>query len=110
MQVIYSIIHLDTGKTAILNQYIYHTFTNTKPTTGIDYFTKKVFGCPLRNKTDDSVVDGLEFCIKSQMENTYPHLIQSDNGQEFKNYVMKDWCRSHDIKQIFTDTHQQETH
>lgn len=30
----------DTGKTAILNQYIYHTFTNTKATTGIDYFTK----------------------------------------------------------------------
>jgi GTPase SAR1 family protein len=34
------IFNLDTGKTAILNQYIYHTFTATKPTTGIDFFTK----------------------------------------------------------------------
>ena len=73
--------------------------------TGIDYFTRKVFGCPLRNKTDDSIIAGLELCISTQMENTYPHLIQSDNGQEFKNYVMKDWCEQHEIKQIFTDTH-----
>jgi hypothetical protein len=73
--------------------------------TGIDYFTKKVFGCPLRDKSEDSVLDGLEYCIESQMENTYPHLLQSDNGSEFKNYKMKDWAEAHKITQIFTDTH-----
>ena len=66
-----------------IKTYISHNKGYKRILTGIDYFTKKVVGCPLRNKFDDSVVDGLEFCIQYQMENTYPHLMQSDNGSEF---------------------------
>ena len=72
--------------------------------TGIDYFSKKVMATPLRNKEDDTVLEGLEKIINEQMEDTLPHLLQSDNGSEFKNYVMKDWANHHHVKQIFTDT------
>jgi hypothetical protein len=38
---------------------------------------------PLRNKEDDTVLEGLEKIINEQMEDTFPHLLQSDNGSEF---------------------------
>jgi hypothetical protein len=70
--------------------------------TGIDYFSKYVFATPLKNKEDDSCLEGLEKIIHEQMEDTYPHLLQSDNGKEFKNEIFKEWAEEHDVSLINT--------
>jgi len=73
--------------------------------TGIDYFSKKVFATPLKNRGEYTVVEGLEKCINEQMEGTYPKLLQSDNGSEFKNHVMAAWAAEHDVKLVYTPTY-----
>jgi hypothetical protein len=88
-----------------IKAYESHNKGNKWILTGIDYFSKKVFGCALFDKSDRSVVEGLQYCVDTQMEGTYPHLLQSDNGSEFKNYRMKEWAERHGVTQIFTDTH-----
>jgi IS30 family transposase len=70
--------------------------------TGIDYFSKKVFAVPLRSKTPQTTLKGLEKAITEQMGDTYPHIIQSDNGGEFKNKPFKEWAKEHHIHLIHT--------
>ena len=69
---------------------------------GIDYFSKKVFAVPLRSKTPQTTLRGLERAITEQMGNTIQRIIQSDNGGEFKNKTFKDWARAHHIHLINT--------
>jgi hypothetical protein len=69
---------------------------------GIDYFSKKIFAVPLRSKTPLTTLRGLEQAIAEQMGDTYPRIIQSDNGGEFKNKTFKEWARAHQIHLINT--------
>jgi transposase InsO family protein len=70
--------------------------------TAIDYFSKKVFAVPLLNKNETSTLEGLEKIIHEQMENTYPKMLQSDNGGEFKNAIMEEWGKRNNVKLIHT--------
>ena len=73
--------------------------------TAVDYFSKKVFAVPLLNKNEHSTLEGLEKIIHEQMEDTYPKILQSDNGGEFKNAIMEKWGKDNDVKLIHTMTY-----
>ena len=56
--------------------------------TGIDYFTKFAFARAIRNKEPETVWDALmDICEENK---TYPVILQSDNGSEFKNNYWKE--------------------
>ena len=68
--------------------------------TAIDYFSKKVFAIGMKNKTGETTRDALdELC---ENVNTYPKIIQSDNGGEFIDQSVKDWALEYHIKLVRT--------
>ena len=68
--------------------------------TVIDYFSRKVWARPLKNKESDTVLTALKSIFD---EITFkPHIVQSDNGGEFKNYETIHWYKENGIKYIFT--------
>ena len=68
--------------------------------TCIDFFSKKVFAIPLKNKEGETARDGIEsICSKFK---TYPLIIQSDNGGEFIDQSVKDWASAHEVKLVRT--------
>ena len=68
--------------------------------TAIDYFSRKVWAKALKDKKSQTVRDGLA-SIFEEMTIT-PHILQSDNGREFKNYNSINWLKEQNIKPIFT--------
>ena len=91
----------------LIDMTYYHGHNKQKKwiLSGIDYFSKKIFATPLVNKNENSTLQGLEKCIHEQMEGTYPKILQTDNGGEFKNSVMMDWANEHNVKLINTTTY-----
>ena len=85
-----------------MSKYEGHNHNKKWILTSIDYFSKKVFATPLKNKEDDTVLEGLEKIIHEQMDNTYPKMLQSDNGSEFKNAIFEKWGKDNDVKLIHT--------
>jgi transposase InsO family protein len=71
--------------------------------TVVDNFSRYVFLSKLKIKDGRQVVNALkEICLlKSHPPQTYPSAILSDNGLEFKNQFMTEFCRENNIKQIF---------
>lgn len=65
----------------------------------IDLFTKHAQAVALKNKTAEAVLTGLKQILSENKEK--PHIIQSDNGGEFKN-VVTDYLKANGIKQIFS--------
>lgn len=64
----------------------------------VDYFSKKVFGRALRNKTAIQIRNAInQICVGN---NTYPHIIQADN--EFHNPTMNNWANQHHVTLIKT--------
>ena len=68
--------------------------------TAIDYFSRKVWARPLKNKSKENVLNGIKSIIEEM--GITPHIIQSDNGGEFKNYYTIEYYRQNNIKYIFT--------
>ena len=68
--------------------------------TGVDAFSKFVFMVKLKNKDAKTLVTGLrEVCMLQA--SAFPKVIVSDNGGEFKNDFMKEFCNENGIKQVF---------
>ena len=67
--------------------------------TCIDYFSKYVWAEPLKNNQAISVRDAIERI--ATRAHTYPKIIQSDNGSEFKGAFI-DWTKEHNIDHIKT--------
>ena len=67
--------------------------------TCIDYFSKYVWAEALKNNQAETVMNAIERI--STKANTYPKIIQSDNGSEFK-ASFHDWTREHNIVHIKT--------
>ena len=67
--------------------------------TCIDYFSKYVWAEPLKNAQAISIRDAMERIATKA--HTYPKIIQSDNGSEFK-AAFSDWTREHNIDHIKT--------
>lgn len=85
----------------LIDMNLYEGYNNHKKfiLTVIDFFTKKVFAQPVTNKTAENVKNALaEICRVSR---TYPLILQSDNGGEFKG-VFKTFCADNDITQVKT--------
>ena len=67
--------------------------------TVIDFFSKKVFAKPLLNAQSESIKNALEeICEENK---TFPLILQTDNGSEFKKNV-REWCIENNIKQVKT--------
>ena len=77
-----------------------HNAGNHHILTAIDYFSRKVWARPLQNKKKETVLEGLQ-SIFDEMT-IKPHIIQSDNGSEFKNYYTINWYKQNGIQHIFT--------
>jgi hypothetical protein len=65
--------------------------------TVIDNFSKYVFAVGLKNKTAETILEGMMDIIENQAEGTHPRMIQSDNGGEFKNKIFQDWAKLNKI-------------
>jgi protoheme ferro-lyase len=70
--------------------------------TVIDFFSKRVFAKPLLNAQSESIRDALEEICEEN--NTFPLILQTDNGSEFKKNV-REWCLENNIKQVKTLSH-----
>ena len=66
----------------------------------IDFFTKKVFAYALKNKEAETIRNGFEQICSSV--NTYPLILQTDNGGEFVNEILRDWATDHNVKLVRT--------
>lgn len=64
--------------------------------TGIDVYSKFAFTFPLKTKTAKEVTDNL---MKMFFLFGYPAILQSDNGKEFTNSILNQFC--HDNKILF---------
>ena len=64
----------------------------------IDFLSKRIYCEPLKNKTGQSVHDGLLKMFKI----AHPRLIWADEGKEFHNGVVKELLRKYDIKMYNT--------
>ena len=54
----------------------------------------------LNPNKNGTVLEGLQSIFDDMT--IKPHIIQSDNGSEFKNYYTINWYKENDIKHIFT--------
>lgn len=73
--------------------------------TVVDSFSKFVMMAKLKTKTASSVVNAFENSILLQSRGAVPKSLVSDNGLEFKNDLMDEFCNEHGIKQIFGQTY-----
>ena len=67
--------------------------------TVIDFFSKKVFAKGMKDKTAETTKDALDSICS---DNTYPLIIQSDNGGEFIGQEMKDWATDNKVRLVRT--------
>jgi IS30 family transposase len=84
---------IDVGEDYVDNGYRYIL-------TCVDYFTRYVWCEALRTKTAIAVRDAMQ-TIVHRAGDTYPSIIQSDNGGEFQGELL-DWMREHNITHIKT--------
>ena len=68
----------------------------------IDLFSKYVFAIPIKTKSAEDVADAMTFILDKLDPNQQPSAIQSDNGPEFKNDLIRDTLKDINIKQIFS--------
>ena len=81
--------------------------------TVIDYFSGYVWARVLANKTDVSVQTRLNQIINTPFptgsSNTYPHILQTDSGAEFRNANLALYTTNHQIRHIFTTSYSPES-
>ena len=63
--------------------------------TVVDYFSRFVWARKMKTQTAINVTKALKSIVKET--NTYPKIIQADNGSEFMNET-SDWTKDTDIK------------
>ena len=63
---------------------------------GIDCFSKKIVATKMARKNTRETLDALKWCIQNQRENTYPKILQFDNGGEFNNKIFIQWAKNPD--------------
>jgi transposase InsO family protein len=68
----------------------------------IDHHSKKAWAKCLKNKRADSVaaIIGKLFDKVYNQRGTYPRILHTDNGGEFRNAIMEAMCKEKGIKQI----------
>ena len=71
--------------------------------TVIDNFSRYAFAVALKDKTPKAIIEGFKKIEKKNK--ILPHILLSDNGLEFKNKDFNAWCKSKQIKQIYSRSH-----
>ena len=77
--------------------------------TGIEFFSRYTFAIGLLDKSSPTIILGLDDIIRNQAQDTYPLILQSDNGGEFKSDVMDEWARLHTVKLVYTLSYKPES-
>ena len=78
--------------------------------TVVDVFTNYLFATIILNKTGRTIVERLtnfhnRTLIQGGSGGIYPHLLQSDQGSEFKNEEMETFANQNNIKQVFSTSY-----
>ena len=77
--------------------------------TVVDYFSGYLFTRRLTNRTATTIVNNLQDIINTPLPfgsgGTAPHLLQSDNGAEFRNAVMGAFTTTNGISHIFSTSY-----
>ncbi len=63
----------------------------------VDSFSKRLWSIPLKSKKADKIAEEFETVFKVEK----PHVLQSDNGKEFRSNTLAAICREYGIKQVF---------
>lgn len=87
-----------------LTYYAGHNKKKKYILTVIDYFSKYTFAVGIINKEPKTIIKAFEHIYNNQ-SHIYPSILQSDNGTEFKNEELKEFCESEGIRQVFNQTH-----
>jgi transposase InsO family protein len=66
----------------------------------IDIFSKFLYSIPIKNKSAESI--SIELNKLFSNPNNRPNKLQSDNGLEFKNDLVKNICKKYGINQVFS--------
>ena len=80
-----------------------HNHQNKYILTCIDYFSKKVWAKGITERRATNIRDALIFI--TNQSNTYPLILQSDNGPEFKNNIVSTWAQNHNIRWVHTTSY-----
>ena len=86
-----------------VNRYTGHNHQNKYILTCIDYFSKKVWARGITERRATNIRDALIFI--TNQAHTYPLILQSDNGPEFKNNIVGQWALNHNIKWVNTTSY-----
>ena len=67
--------------------------------TVVDFFSKKVWARALTDNNAEQVLEAFKSISNETQPPTYPHILITDNGKEFSNENIKQYCREHQIQQ-----------
>ena len=59
----------------------------------------------VKNDAISTLISIREFCILLG----YPKILQTDNGGEYKNHIMEDFCEKNNINHIFSSPYHPQT-
>ena len=62
----------------------------------VDVFSRFAWSVPIPNKSMEVVLEGLKQIVKEN-KNIYPEKLWTDQGAEFYNKKVKEWCNDHNI-------------
>ena len=71
----------------------------------VDHYSKKLFGRALNDKETITIVAALQSICQNDAQNTFPHILQTDNGAEFRSAEMNNFCQQHNIDHIFVKSY-----
>ena len=72
----------------------------------VDHFSKFLWSYPIETNTAQNILTSLKQFIFSFGS---PEILQSDNGSEYKNSLMANFCNENNIKQIFSSPYKPST-
>jgi len=80
--------------------------------TVVDYFSGYIWARYIQNKRPATIRDALNGICTSPVNavpagagNTFPSILQMDNGGEFQNATMRTWAGAHNIQLIYTQSY-----
>ena len=72
----------------------------------IDHFTKYLWSYPVKNNDSNNALNSIKSFCKII---GFPKILQSDNGSEYKNNIISNFCHKNNIKQIFSSPRHPQT-
>ena len=72
----------------------------------VDHFSKWYYGYPLKSKTAEEVFKNLETFFENFGK---PKILQVDNGREFKNQILINYCKENNVRLVHSSPYHPQT-